>query len=124
MSDGDVRSAVCLLSPPANNYFRAPKYDITLKWKHNKSWDRSFNPNSTKWNQNLLFWHGFWYCCVKVPGETKKWRGELTLYLLTWKIWWVRNNTSKGRMRFNSPFNRLDPEFFFLVLAHLYVKCE
>jgi len=26
----------------------------------------------------------------------------LTLYLLTWKIWWAPNNASKGQMGFNS----------------------
>ena len=31
----------------------------------------------------------------------------LTLYLLTWKIWWVRNNGTKGQMGFNSAFKGL-----------------
>jgi len=31
----------------------------------------------------------------------------LTLYLLTWKIWWAPNNASKGQMGFNSTFKGL-----------------
>ena len=31
----------------------------------------------------------------------------LTLYLLTWRIWWAPNNASKGQMGFNSAFKGL-----------------
>jgi len=31
----------------------------------------------------------------------------LTLYLLTWRIWWVPNNASKGQMEFNLAFKGL-----------------
>ena len=31
----------------------------------------------------------------------------LTLYLLTWRIWWAPNNASKGQMRFNLAFKGL-----------------
>jgi hypothetical protein len=34
-------------------------------------------------------------------------RGYLTLYLLTWKIWWVPNNVSKWQMELNSSFKGL-----------------
>ena len=42
----------------------------------------------------------------------------LTLILLTWRIWWAPNCASKGQMGFNSAFNLLAPELFFLILAH------
>jgi len=32
---------------------------------------------------------------------------SLTLYLLTWRIWWTPNNPNKGQMGFNSAFNGL-----------------
>jgi len=32
---------------------------------------------------------------------------SLTLYLLTWRIWWAPNNASKGQMGFNSAFKGL-----------------
>ena len=31
----------------------------------------------------------------------------LTLYMLTWRMWWAPNNASKGQMRFNSAFKGL-----------------
>ena len=31
----------------------------------------------------------------------------LTLYLLTWRLWWAPNNASKGQMEFNSAFKGL-----------------
>jgi hypothetical protein len=33
--------------------------------------------------------------------------GHLTLYLLTWRIWWVLNNASIGHMGINSAFKEL-----------------
>jgi hypothetical protein len=47
--------------------------------------------------------------------ETMIWRTSmictrwqiLTLYLLTWRIWWAPNNTSKWQMGFNSAFKGL-----------------
>jgi hypothetical protein len=35
----------------------------------------------------------------KLPHPTS-WSSALTLYLLTWKIWWARNNASKWQMGF------------------------
>ena len=35
----------------------------------------------------------------------------LTLYLLTWRIWWAPNNASKGHMGFNSAFKGLKQVF-------------
>jgi len=32
---------------------------------------------------------------------------ELTLILLTWRIWWVPNNASRWQMGFNSTFKGL-----------------
>jgi hypothetical protein len=37
-----------------------------------------------------------WYCCPC--------KHILTLILLTWRIWWARNNASKWQMGFNSVF--------------------
>jgi len=36
-----------------------------------------------------------------------KLRAQLTLYLLTWRIWWAPNNVSKGQMGFNLAFKGL-----------------
>jgi hypothetical protein len=33
---------------------------------------------------------------------------SLTLYLLTWRIWWAPNNASKGQVGFNSAFKGLN----------------
>jgi hypothetical protein len=33
---------------------------------------------------------------------------ELTLYLLTWRIWWSPNNANKGHMEFSSAFQGLN----------------
>ena len=41
--------------------------------------------------------------CQYVKLESK----SLTLYLLTWRIWWAPNNARKGQMGFNSAFERL-----------------
>jgi len=35
----------------------------------------------------------------------------LTLILLTWRIWWARNNASKWQMGFNSAFKGLMGEW-------------
>jgi len=32
---------------------------------------------------------------------------SLTLYLLTWRIWWTSNKASKGKMGFNLAFKGL-----------------
>ena len=42
----------------------------------------------------------------------------LTLNLVTWKIWWAPNNASKWQ----TGFNTLAPELFFLILAHSVYK--
>ena len=44
---------------------------------------------------------------------------ELTLYLLTWRIWWAPNNASKGQMGLNSAFKGLNIVCSFSV----FVKC-
>jgi hypothetical protein len=36
---------------------------------------------------------------------------SLTLILLTWRIWWAPNNTSKWQMGFNSAFKGLKVHF-------------
>jgi len=45
----------------------------------------------------------------------------LTLYLLTWRIWWAPNNSSKGQMRFNSAFTGLirNVKKFFGIIINL-----
>jgi len=37
----------------------------------------------------------------------KERKSQLTLYLLTWRIWWAPNNASKWQMGFNSAFKGL-----------------
>ena len=37
----------------------------------------------------------------------EKYPADLTLYLLTWRIWWAPYNVSKGQMGFNSVFKGL-----------------
>ena len=37
----------------------------------------------------------------------------LTLYLLTWRIWWAPNNASKGQMGFNSSFTGINTTVYF-----------
>jgi len=37
----------------------------------------------------------------------------LTLYLLTWRIWWSPNNASKGQVGFNSAFKGLNTSISF-----------
>jgi len=39
-------------------------------------------------------------------------RGNLTLNLLTWRIWWAPNNASTWQMGFNSVFLRVNIYFF------------
>jgi len=41
----------------------------------------------------------------KTGGQIR--HGSLTLYLLTWRIWWAPSNASKGQMGFNSAFKGL-----------------
>ena len=44
--------------------------------------------------------------CQKLQLCVKR-KCPLTLYLLTWRIWWAPNNASKGQMVFNSAFRGL-----------------
>jgi hypothetical protein len=47
----------------------------------------------------------------------------LTLYLLTWRIWWAPNNASKGQVGYNSAFKGLKyMELYFLRLFSMGVN--
>jgi hypothetical protein len=48
-------------------------------------------------------------------------KAELTLVLLTWRIWWAPNNASRWQMGFNLAFKGLNPICHLLTLlgAHL-----
>ena len=53
-------------------------------------------------------WQVFWSGWIKSPADsTVSLRCILTLYLLTWSIWWALNNASKGTMGFKSAFKGL-----------------
>jgi len=89
MSAGDVMSAVCLLSSPPNNYFRALKYD-TLHWnKSIASLEIDFLPkyNKVKSESTVLTWVLILLC--QSARGTKKWRGELMTV-------WEENNFTEG----------------------------
>jgi hypothetical protein len=60
--------------------------------------------NTTKTTTTTITTTGTIYC-HRMNSCT---RNSLTLYLLTWKIWWARNNASKGQTRFNSAFKGLN----------------
>jgi len=49
-------------------------------------------------------------------GDINPLNAELTLNLLTWRIWWAPNNAGKGQMGFNSAFKGLNP--IYPLLAH------
>jgi len=51
-------------------------------------------------------------CCIHLKSN-KHVILILTLYLLTWRIWWAPNNASKVLMEFNSGFKRL--RYFYFV---------
>ena len=48
-----------------------------------------------------------WYLALEYFSKNCREYSILTLYLLTWKIWWSPNNVSKWQMRFNSAFKGL-----------------
>ena len=52
------------------------------------------------------------------PSPTTVKKKGLTLYLLTWRIWWAPNNGSKGQMGFNSAFKGLNQNIMFAIKKH------
>jgi len=63
----------------------------------------TFIENIHHWEQNLT---RCFTNCFTLLNHVRPWI-ELTLILLTWKIWWASNNASKWHMGFNSVFKGL-----------------
>ena len=48
-----------------------------------------------------------WHLRRRQPYDKVSMNVSLTLYLLTWRIWWAPNNASRWQMGFNSAFKGL-----------------
>jgi len=65
-------------------------------------WDTQFSPNAAYWISPLSISLTF-----SPPNAAPCLQTNLTLTLLTWRIWWAHNNNSKLLMGFNSAFKGL-----------------
>ena len=57
--------------------------------------------------EKLIHLVGFFIGTHQKPYSVSWILNTLTIYLLTWRIWWALNNASKWQMRFNSAFKGL-----------------
>ena len=80
-------------------------------WWGKPEWKRGLGGPIRRWEDNIkvdlkeMCWEVVDW--IDLAHDKDKWRASLTLYLLTWRIWWSPNNAIKGQMGFSSAFKGL-----------------